>query len=272
MSPGYVHTPFTFTDQTGHTLHFARTPLRIVSLVPSITAFLCDIGLQQHICGVTKFCIHPAGVRKTAQVVGGTKNYSVDKIKALQPDVVIANKEENVRESIEELRKYMPVYVSDITTLEQSLDMMRQLGGLFGCENTSDALIHAIQEAFDAYPRPQQSVPTAYFIWRRPYMSVNAGTFIHDILQRLGFRNVFAGREGRYPEISVADLQQASPRLILLSSEPYPFGEKHIDEFRRLLPGAEIRLVDGECYSWYGSSVKRAPAYTLQWMQSAEGI
>ncbi|MGQ3012394.1 MAG: helical backbone metal receptor [Flavobacteriales bacterium] len=256
------------TDQTGYTLHLRGKPGRIVCLVPSITEFLCDIGLQPQLAGVTKFCIHPENVRQTAAVVGGTKNYSTEKIRALAPDIVIANKEENVRESIEELRQHLPVYVTDIVTLEQSLDMMQRLGALFGREEAAAAIIRETEQAFMAYTLPAKPLRAAYFIWRRPFMSVGRDTFIHDILQRLGMQNVFAAYPGRYPEITVEDLQCESPELVLLSSEPYPFGEKHREEIRKILPAARILLVDGECYSWYGSSVRKAPAYTRQWLNA----
>jgi len=261
----------TISDQTGYTLHLPGKPERIVCLVPSITEFLCDIGLQPQLAGVTKFCIHPENVRHTATVVGGTKNYSVEKIRALAPGIVIANKEENVRESIEELRQHVPVYVTDILTLEQSLDMMRRLGALFGKEEAAGTIIRETENAFTSYIPPVKPLRVAYFIWRRPFMSVGRDTFIHDVLQKLGFENVFADYPGRYPEISAADLQRERPELVLLSSEPYPFGEKHIAEFRQMLPQARIQLADGECYSWYGSSVRRAPAYTRQWLKETLG-
>lgn len=256
----------TIKDQTGYTLHLPYRPERIVCLVPSITEYLCDIGLQTQLAGVTKFCIHPENVRRSAEVVGGTKNYSLEKIRALAPDIVIANKEENVRETIEELRQHLPVYVTDIITLEQSLDMMRRLGTLFGREEAAETIIRETEAAFAAYTVPEKPLRAAYFIWRRPFMSVGQDTFIHDVLQRLGFENVFAAYPGRYPEISAEDLQHESPELVLLSSEPYPFGEKHREEIREILPAARILLVDGECYSWYGSSVRKAPAYTRQWL------
>ncbi|NVO30502.1 ABC transporter substrate-binding protein [Hymenobacter sp. P5342] len=236
-------------------------PRRIVSLVPSQTELLFDLGLGARVVGLTKFCVHPAGARQSATVVGGTKNFDFEKIAALKPDLIIGNKEENYQEGIERLAAQYPVWMSDISTLEDALDMIRRVGLITGRKETGDALATDIAASFAALAPPAaELIPAAYFIWRKPYMVAANGTFIDEMLARAGFRNVFGGL-GRYPEITPEQLQAAAPSQILLSSEPYPFADKHVVEFRQLCPAARIRIVDGELFSWYGSRLRLTAAY-----------
>jgi ABC-type Fe3+-hydroxamate transport system substrate-binding protein len=251
----------TFTDQMGHQLTLPQVPQRIVSLVPSQTELLFDLGLGERIVGVTKFCIHPKKQVKEKTIVGGTKNFKLDVIEQLQPDLIIGNKEENYKEGIEQLQQKYPVWMSDIYTLEDSLEMMQLVGQITGTETIAHQLTRTIRSGFDQLQLPAQpTINTAYFIWRNPYMAVGGNNFIDNILQHCGFINAFADLE-RYPEISPELLQQTSPQLILLSSEPYPFSEKHIAEFQTLCPLATIKVVDGEMFSWYGSRLTLAPEY-----------
>nr|WP_317164188.1 helical backbone metal receptor [Pontibacter pudoricolor] len=251
----------TFTDQMGHQLTLPQFPQRIVSLVPSQTELLFDLGLADRIVGVTKFCIHPKEQVKDKTIVGGTKNFKFDVIEQLQPDLIIGNKEENYKEGIEQLQQKYPVWMSDIYTLEDSLEMMQLIGEITGAETIAHQLTQTIRSGFEQlYPPAKQTIETAYFIWRNPYMAVGGNNFIDNILQHCGFINAFAELE-RYPEISAEQLQQANPQLILLSSEPYPFKQKHISEFQELCPKATIKVVDGEMFSWYGSRLVQAPEY-----------
>ncbi|WP_092772891.1 helical backbone metal receptor [Hymenobacter actinosclerus] len=243
-------------------------PRRIVSLVPSQTELLFDLGLGARVVGLTKFCVHPAEARQSATVVGGTKNFDFAKIDALRPDLVIGNKEENYQEGIEQLAARYPVWMSDITTLPESLEMIRRVGLLTGRKEAGDALAADIAASFAALAPALELIPAAYFIWRKPYMVAATGTFIDEMLARAGFRNVF-GHLSRYPEISPEQLQAAAPRQILLSSEPYPFAEKHLAEFQQLCPSARVRIVDGELFSWYGSRLRLSPPY-LQSLISAD--
>ncbi|MCC3158708.1 helical backbone metal receptor [Hymenobacter sp. 15J16-1T3B] len=235
-------------------------PRRIVSLVPSQTELLFDLGLGERVVGVTKFCLHPAEARQQATVVGGTKNFHFDKIAALRPDLIIGNKEENYQEGIEQLAAQCPVWMSDIVTLADALDMMRRVGLITGVKTRAEQLTARIGASLAALP-PVPALPTAaYFIWRQPYMVAAAGTFIHEMLPLAGFRNVFADLT-RYPEISAEQLAAAQPQFILLSSEPYPFQAKHVAEFQALCPAAQVRVVDGELFSWYGSRLQHSAAY-----------
>lgn len=250
----------TFTDQMGRQVALPALPQRIVSLVPSQTELLFDLGLADRIVGLTKFCIHPKELVKQKSIVGGTKNFKFDVIDALQPDLIIGNKEENYKEGIEQLHEKYPVWMSDIFTLEDSLEMMRQLGEITGTQTIAEKLAQTIITGFEQLHPANPTIATAYFIWRKPYMAVGGNNFIDAMLQHCGFHNVFADLE-RYPEITAEQLQQANPQLILLSSEPYPFKEKHIAEFQKLCPKATLKVVDGEMYSWYGSRLTMAPAY-----------
>jgi len=252
--------PLTVTDQLGRRVVVPFPPQRIVSLVPSQTELLFDLGLGKQIEGVTKFCVHPAEARKRAAVIGGTKNFDFAKIAACRPDLIIGNKEENYQEGIEQLATRYPVWMSDVADLPGALRMIKQVGLITGRAPVADPMAAAIAERFDALSAAAPPEPAAYFIWRKPYMVAAGGTFIDDLLRRAGFANVF-GALGRYPEITPTQLAEAAPRRILLSSEPYPFQEKHFAELREICPAARIELVDGEMFSWYGSRLHHAAAY-----------
>jgi ABC-type Fe3+-hydroxamate transport system substrate-binding protein len=239
-------------------------PNRIVSLVPSQTELLHYLGLENETTGITKFCIHPETWFKTKTRVGGTKTINFNTIHQLQPDLIIANKEENVKEQIEQLAQHYPVWVTDINNLRDALSMIKDIGKLTSKEKEADLLVKKINTNFDLLAlKPQTTnnkLRTAYLIWRDPYMTIGGDTFISDMLLKCGFENVFAHKK-RYPEITIAELPIANCQLLLLSSEPYPFKQKHIDELSAQLPGCKIILADGEMFSWYGSRLLLAPGY-----------
>lgn len=244
-------------------------PQRIVSLVPSQTELLFDLGLAPEVVGVTRFCIHPADKVSGKVIVGGTKNLHIDRIHTLRPDLIIANKEENTREQIEELQPHYPVLVTDIITLPDALHMIQTIGKRVGREPEAQRLLAQINESFAALPSssaPRQQPAVAYFIWRKPWMVAANGTFIDSMLGAAGFRNAFS-HLNRYPEITAAELQASNPELIFLSSEPYPFTEKHRYALQQVCPSARIWLVDGELFSWYGSRLLRSAAYFRELQQ-----
>ncbi|ALD21506.1 ABC transporter substrate-binding protein [Hymenobacter sp. DG25A] len=259
--PPLPHLPLTVTDQMNRRVAVPFPPRRIVSLVPSQTELLFDLGLGERVVGVTKFCIHPAQARQQATIIGGTKDFHFDRIAELKPDLIIGNKEENYQEGIEQLAARYPVWMSDISTLADALDMIRRVGLIAGRKERAEALAQQIQASFTNLARPSaELIPAAYFIWRKPYMVAAGGTFIDEMLRVAGFQNVF-GHLSRYPEISAEQLAAANPQQILLSSEPYPFGEKHLAEFQAICPAAQVRIVDGELFSWYGSRLLHSAAY-----------
>ncbi|MBS1599854.1 MAG: ABC transporter substrate-binding protein [Bacteroidetes bacterium] len=270
-----------YIDQTGRSLELHNTPQRIVSLVPSQTELLYDLGLNKEITGITKFCVHPNHWFRQKPRVGGTKNVDMKIIASIQPDLIIANKEENEKTQIEFLAENYPVWISDISTLDQALHMIGSLGEITDRKDEAKKMIATITDKFEKLSENiQQStfrknVTSAYLIWRNPYMSVGGDTFIHDMMNRCGFKNIFAN-DTRYPEINIGQLkiqsghQATGCQLLLLPSEPFPFTKKHIDELQPLLPGTKIILVDGEMFSWYGSRLLQAPSYFQHLLQEMQ--
>lgn len=254
----------TFVDQMHRTLHLNRPPQRIVSLVPSQTELLYDLGLDEQVVGITKFCVHPEHWFRSKQRVGGTKQVHLDRVADLQPDLVIGNKEENTREDIEALAARWPVWMSDIYLLADALDMIRKLGQVCARTSRANNLADRIQAAFRQIPPADAEPPRVlYLIWRKPYMAVAKNTFIDAMLTQAGYRNALP-EETRYPALTAEELQAARPDCLFLSSEPYPFQEKHLAELQDLCPDTSIHLVDGELFSWYGSRLLQAPAYFRQ--------
>lgn len=239
-------------------------PQRIVSLVPSQTELLHDLGLGDRVVGITKFCIHPEEWFRSKPRVGGTKQVDMEKVRALQPDLIIGNKEENTRADIEALEREFPVWMSDVKDLDDALAMIQGIGHLVNAVAEAERIDTAIRTAFaDLRPLPT-SLSAAYFIWQKPWMLAGEGTFIRDMLARCGLTSVTTNAVGRYPEWSDAELAALDPDVVLLSSEPFPFKDQHIAAVNVILPGTPVHLVDGEMFSWYGSRLLHAPAYFRQ--------
>ncbi len=249
------------TDQLNRKLSLKKTPKRIISLVPSQTELLIDLGLENQLVGVTKFCVHPAGIKKEKTIVGGTKKVNIAKIKNLQPDIIICNKEENTQEMVFELEKIAPVWVSDIFTIDDNLEMINKLGRLFNKANIAQqisSLITAERNKFikDISGRPVKKV--AYLIWKNPFILAGRNTFINELLRLNQFENIITQPTSRYPETTLDELKTAE--LIFLSTEPYPFKEKDVKQINQLT-GVKVLLVDGEYFSWYGSRLIKAFGY-----------
>jgi len=255
----------------GHEIRVPTHPKRIISLVPSQTELLFDLGLEEEVVGVTKFCIHPAEKVKGKVKIGGTKQYDFDKIAALNPDLIIGNKEENEQTQIEELAAKYPVWMSDIATLNDALQMIQMVGQVIQKEVEATDLIRVIEDNFQKnintkHPHPLKggirvaSLTAAYFIWKKPYMVAAKNTFIDEMMRVAGFTNVYR-EKSRYPTTNLAELHALQPEIILLSSEPYPFKMKHVAEFQAACPDAKVRIVDGEMFSWYGSRLVKSAAY-----------
>ncbi len=251
------------SDDLGRSVSLAFPPQRIVSLCPSQTETLIALGLGGRVVGRTRYCIHPAAELSRMTEVGGTKQPRLDAIRALQPDLVIAEKEENRREDVEALEQEFPVYVTDVRSVDDALRMIGTLGRLCGCVPAAATLAQQIAERFSRLTPLLPTRRAAYLIWRKPWMVAGSDTYIGDVLERLGFGNVFARHAGRYPETTVEEIERLAPEVVLLSSEPYPFAERHVQEFANRLPGSKVRLVDGEAFSWYGARMLPA-ADTLQ--------
>ncbi len=257
-----------FIDMMWREVAVRYPPKRIISLVPSQTELLYDLGLSEEVIGITKFCVHPHEWFRNKQRVGGTKNLNLEAIKALSPDLIIANKEENTQDQIEALAKEFPVWISDIDTFDEALTMITAIGALVNKESESITMRNNIERSFERLIIPSQPTPlrVAYFIWYQPWMGVGSNTFVHSMLEKLSWINVLAD-DCRYPEIDISKLKTVSPDWLLLSSEPFPFNEQHAVELQQLLPQAKIAFVDGEMFSWYGSRLQKALAYFQQLLQ-----
>ncbi|MEO7119711.1 MAG: helical backbone metal receptor [Ginsengibacter sp.] len=248
---------------TSTDLIFPKTYSRIISLVPSQTELLADLGLEKEILAITKFCVHPESWFATKKRIGGTKNVNMELIKEMNPDLIIANKEENVKEQIEALKKNFDVFVTDVDNFIGSLEMIINVGNLTGKADAASQLANDIEIKFKKLAEkitPEPKIKTAYLIWRKPYMTVGGDTFINDMMCRCGLENIYADRM-RYPEINLEELITEKCELIILSSEPYPFNEKHIKEIQSTVPGVKVVLADGEMFSWYGSRLLKVADY-----------
>lgn len=257
-----------FKDQMGNQFSFASQPQRIVSLVPSQTELLCDLGLEDAIVGMTKFCVHPFHLKSTKTIVGGTKKINIEKIKALQPDIIICNKEENTFEIVESLQGICPVWVTDIYTVEDTLEVIQDFGSLFNKRTEAQKWIDKIRYAFEDFKKfieDKKPRKVAYFIWANPYMVAGGNTFINELLKLNKFENIYENHPlypGRYPEVIVQKMRiQGDPDVIFLSSEPFPFKDEHAFELGRHTHHATTVFVDGEMFSWYGSRLAKAFPY-----------
>ncbi len=228
--------------------------------MPSITETLCYVGLSDQIVGVTKFCIHPSEIKKKSHVIGGTKNPNLTKILSLHPDLIIANKEENRQEDIDILRQHVPVYTSDIKTSHDHLRFVTDVQSIFPNVDAEKLLNKLI--AILPY-QENRLIRSCYLIWKDPWMSIGNDTFIHHMMEKYGFKNIF-GLLQRYPILTIDDIKAASPEVLFLSSEPFLFKEKHIVDLQEEFPNIYIRLVDGELFSWYGPKMLEAHEYLIK--------
>jgi ABC-type Fe3+-hydroxamate transport system substrate-binding protein len=226
--------------------------------VPSQTELIADLGGINRLVGRTRFCVHPDPEIFTVPVIGGTKSLHMDKIRELSPDLIIANKEENEKDQIELLAEEFPVWVSDVSTLEDALEMVFLLGEILDSKEDAKELIRQIQGNFVSLKK-KNNISCIYLIWKSPWMCAGSGTFISDMLARAGYHNLI--HEPRYPELIQDKIKNLNPEVVLLSSEPFPFTEKHIAEVESLFPASTVKLVNGEYFSWYGSRMLGAPKY-----------
>jgi ABC-type Fe3+-hydroxamate transport system substrate-binding protein len=256
-----------FTDQLQRKISLEESPQRIISLVPSITELLFDLKLNDEVIGITKFCVHPESWFKTKTKVGGTKNIKADVIASLKPQLIIANKEENVKEQVEALENVCPVFITNVNDLNSALQMIELIAAITNRTKTAQHIIKKIKARFQQLPSPPRGegpgMRACYLIWKKPYMTVGGDTFINEMIECCGFENVYKYYT-RYPEVSISQLSTVNCQFILLASEPFPFKQKHIYELQPFLPSAKIILVDGEMFSWYGSRLQFAPAYFIK--------
>ncbi len=250
-----------FRDQINRKMELKSfPPQKIISLVPSITELLFDIDLGDKVVGLTKFCVHPNGAKSSRTVIGGTKKLNVQKIYDLKPDLILANKEENTQEEIELLSNDFPVYVSDVYDFDSAMMMISDIGKITDKAVQANALISTLSELKGNFEDSLLGLSVLYLIWKKPWMSVGRDTFIRNMLDLLGLKNVLDDRK-RYPEIDFDEIDQLNPDLIFLSSEPFPFKQKELLEMQTRFPRSQVFLVDGEMFSWYGSRILKSFPY-----------
>ncbi len=235
-------------------------PRRIISLVPSITELLSAFDLDNEVIGITKFCIFPKKWFRSKTRVGGTKNVNLARVFDLKPDLIIANKEENDKEQIESLQEKIPIWLSDIKTFEDALAMISKLGSRLQTKNKADEIVQKIRLSKLDHNIDNTERTAAYMIWDKPMMVAGGDTYINSMMQLAGFNNVFA-QQNRYPTVSKEELFMHKPEVLLLSSEPFPFKQKHLIKYKDILPDTKILLIDGTMFSWYGSRLVEAFPY-----------
>lgn len=236
--------------------------MRIISTVPSITELLYDLDLEDEVVGITKFCIHPNQWFRSKERIGGTKTLDLAKIKVLAPTLVICNKEENVKDQIDQLSTFTQVHITDIKSPADNLELITTLGELTDRRMTAIRIKAELESALESL-NPSKQLSAVYLIWQDPYMTVGHDTYIHAVMKKCGFKNLFLDKK-RYPVTTLEEIAELNPDIILLSSEPFPFKEKHLDQFSSTLPHSKVVLVDGEFFSWYGSRIIKKSGYLAE--------
>ena len=254
-------------DATGASLITGQPRRRIVSLIPSTTEALCALGLADALVGVTAYCREPAAVTRTKTRVGGEKDPDLDRIRALAPDLVIANIEENVAAHVETLRGWgVSVWVTYPRTVDASLAMIRELGEVTGARAAAAAMLAEL-EPLVAHVRAtvgvRKPVPVFYAIWRNPYMTIGPDTYAHDVLALCGAANVFGDSSERYPAVTLEAVAARRPGVIVLPDEPFRFRAIHVRDFDAFpdVPAVRERrvvLVDGKPFTWHGPRLAEA--------------
>jgi len=254
-----------FTDQIQHTFTLSAIPKKIISLVPSQTELLHYLDLEEEVIGITKFCVHPKEWLSSKQKIGGTKNLNLELIKSLQPDLIIANKEENLAHHVRQLQKQFCVYTSDVNTFNDALQMITDIGKMTDTNQKTEQLIQEITIAKEQFEstHPKTKKTCAYLIWQEPFMTVGNNTFIHEMITIFGLQNSFEQKD-RYPEVTLNELKEKQLDYLLLSTEPFPFKEEHLKKLQQELPNTKVMLVDGEMFSWYGNRLLKCFPYFSQ--------
>lgn len=250
-----------YIDQLGQKIELNNTPKRVVSVVPSITELLFDLGLTSEVIGITKFCIHPKLWFDNKTRIGGTKSLNIEKIKSLNPDLIIANKEENEKDQIERIKQFCPVWTSDISTINDCVDMIEKISSIVQKHKSGKRICNSITSNFNLINTNKlKGKSLLYMIWQKPFMAVGNDSIISDIISKMGLTNCLSHLK-RYPTLTTQEIKSLNPDLLFLSSEPYPFSDKHIKAFKSILPNSKIILVNGEYFSWYGSRLQNTPKY-----------
>jgi len=246
-------------DDAGTTHAPAGDGAHIVSLVPSITELLFDLGLGGALVGRTAFCVHPADRIKTVRSVGGTKQVNFEKLRRAAPTHVVVNIDETPRDLAEEIAGMgITVVVTHPIEVRDNIVLYRLIGGLFGREAEAEALVGRFDDAYADVRRAAEALPerrVLYLIWKEPWMTVSAETYIARMLALIGWTTVGHDPNVRYPAIELTESFLNGTDLVLFSTEPFPFTDRHIADFAEAFPGhaAKAHLIDAQMTSWYGS-------------------
>ena len=252
----------------------ARRDARIVSLVPSITELVCDLGLAAQLVGRTGFCVHPREVVRRIPKVGGTKDVDLDKLRALRPTHVILNIDENKKEHARSLAEFVPeLIVTHPLAPIDNLALYRLIGGIFGREDQAEALCGEFEAAYAALQSAASTFPldrVLYLIWKNPWMTVSRDTYVSRMLALVKWETVPAECTDRYPKIQLDSGVLDAADAVLLSSEPYSFREGHVAELRAdpLLAKKRIALIDGAMTAWYGSRAIEGLGYLRRFRET----
>ncbi|MFN4063991.1 MAG: helical backbone metal receptor [Parazoarcus communis] len=266
--------PDLWRDALGQIHQPAGPAPRIVSLVPSLTELICDLGLTEALVGRTGFCIHPRELLKPIPKVGGTKDVKLDVVRALEPTHLIVNIDENRRETVDALAAFVPnVIVTHPCVPADNLGVYRLFGAIFSRVEHAQALCLALEEALAEAERARQALPAEkvlYLIWREPWMTVSRATYIAAMLGAVGWNSLPESHEPRYPVVDWADAAWRQADRVLLSTEPYSFAERHLAEVEDLCQRPAM-LIDGEMVSWYGSRAVSGLRYLVQLRHALAG-
>jgi ABC-type Fe3+-hydroxamate transport system substrate-binding protein len=252
-----------YTDATGREVSLSARPCRIVSLVPSLTEALFAFGLAEEVAGVTRYCVEPAEARRRPKV-GGTKNVDVARVAAMEPDLVLANVEENTRDDVEAMiAAGLRVFVTYPRTVAGAIAELQLLAEMTDATAAAEPIVSAAEwalERAEAANQRRTAVRTFCPIWRNPWMTIGPDTYIHDFLRACGAENVYGDAPDRYPMVALTDVAARRPEAVLLPDEPYRFSRKHVPEVIETLGDVRTYLVDGKSLCWYGPRIGPALA------------
>ena len=254
----------TVKDCLGKEMSIPKNITKIVSLVPSISELIYDLNIEKKLIGVTKFCIHPKYFQIEKTVVGGVQEFDIEKIKELKPDVVFASKDENFEEEILELQKFVPVYVTDVKSVDEAKQMIVNFGELLSCRNDASKIIMKIDMQLNDLAKVTDDLlyrSGAYFVWNEPWVAAGKDTFVNSMLKLVKINNVFEDLKERYPMVTGANIHLGNPDIVMLPSEPYKFEDQQAFEISSHTHDAATYFVDGEAFAWYGSRLIKSLDY-----------
>jgi ABC-type Fe3+-hydroxamate transport system substrate-binding protein len=255
-----------FTDQVGYQIKLKSEVNSIVSTVPSQTELLFDLGLGSKVKGVTRFCVHPKNAVADIPKIGGTKNLDIEKIREINPDIIIGNKEENIKEQVKKLKTDFPVWLSDIKSTRDALDMMTEIGEITQTKGKAVELVNEIQQLLNELAEigSDRKRKALVFIWKNPYMVAGRDTYMHELLKLLGYETAIHRDDERYPQVTMDQVEESEPDLLLFTSEPFPYSSRELQIFQEKIPNCKKLIVNGEYFSWYGSRMRKSFQYFKQ--------